>query len=333
MSAEREVAPMTAAGSDVPQRETAADHVTTDVPVVEPGAPVGEVRVSLLGRRFTSARDVAVCVEGHLTGLVTIEDLLAADEGASVADVMDPEPPCVGPGVDQEVAAWELVHRGESSLAVVDEHGRFVGLVPPAAMLEVLLREHEEDLRRLGGFLHDTAKARLASNEPFGRRLAHRLPWLVVGLAGALISAVLLRGFESRLTDRVSLAFFIPGIVYVAGAVGTQTETLVVRGLSVGVSVRSIIRSELVTGTCVALVLTVVTFPFALAIAGEGSVAWTVVLAVFASCGTATVTGIALPRVLVAIGQDPAFGSGPLVTIVQDLLTIVVYLGLAVVLV
>ena len=239
----------------------------------------------------------------------------------------------MGPGADQEVAAWKMIHRGESSLAVVDSQDRFVGLIPPTQMLEVLLREHEEDLRRLGGFLHDTAQARLASREAIGRRLMHRMPWLVVGLVGAFASAVLLRSFEARLADRVSLAFFIPGIVYLAGAVGTQTETLVVRGLSVGVSVRSIIRGEVVTGFVVASLLAVITFPFALGIAGEASVAWTVTLAVLASCATATLTGIVLPRALTAIGQDPAFGSGPLVTIVQDLLSITVYLVLAVALV
>jgi magnesium transporter len=313
--------------------ETAADHVVTDVPVFERGTSVGEVRESLIGRRFVSASDIAVCEGGILVGLVTIENLLAAEKGAELSDVMDADPPRVGHGVDQEVAAWELVHRGESSLPVVDSEGRFVGLIPPTQMLEVLLREHEEDLRRLGGFLHDTAQARLASSEPIGRRLGHRLPWLVIGLVGALASALLLQGFEERLAEQVSLAFFIPGIVYLAGAVGTQTETLVVRGLSVGVSVNSIVRSELLTGSIVAILLAATTVPFALLISGESSVAWTVVLAVLASCGTATITGIALPRLLTAIGQDPAFGSGPLVTIVQDLLSIVVYLALAVALV
>lgn len=313
--------------------ETAADHVVSDVPVFDPGVTVGAARASLVGRRFTSLRDVAVCDDGVLVGIVTIEDLLAAENDAHLAVVMDADPPHVGLGLDQEVAAWEMIHRGESSLAVVDAGGRFVGLIPPTQMLEVLLREHEEDLRRLGGFLHDTAQARLASGESIGRRLAHRLPWLLVGLVGALASAVLMRGFEERLSEEVSLAFFVPGLVYLAGAVGTQTETLVVRGLSVGVSIRSIIRSELLTGLVVAALLAVVTLPFALGLSGDASVAGSVALAILASCATATVTGIALPRLLASIGQDPAFGSGPLVTIVQDLLTIAVYLGLALALV
>lgn len=311
-------------------RETAAGHVERDVPVFRPDVTADEALRMLGGRRYASIGDLAICDGSGLIGLVTIEDLLAAERHRVLADLMDPDPPTVGPGADQEVAAWEMIHRGESSLAVVDDAGTFVGLVPPARMLGVLLREHEEDLRRLGGFLHDTARARLSSREPIRQRLVHRVPWLVVGLLGAMASAVLLRGFEPRLSDRVELAFFIPGIVYLAGAVGTQTETLVVRGLSVGVSVGSTVRSELVTGALIALLLATAVFPFAVGLSGAAAVASVVSLAVLASCATATLIGIALPRGLTAIGQDPAFGSGPLVSIVQDLFSITVYVLLAI---
>jgi magnesium transporter len=63
---------------------------------------------------------------------------------------MDPRPPSVAPGTDQEIAAWRAVRRGESALAVVGEDGRFVGFIPPHRLLAVLLWEHEEDLVHLG---------------------------------------------------------------------------------------------------------------------------------------------------------------------------------------
>jgi len=94
---------------------------------------------------------------------------------------MDRDPPVVVPGTDQEVAAWATVDHGETSLAVVDDSGCFIGLVPPRGLLAVLLSEHEEDLVRLSGVLHSTSAARRASEEPVGRRIAHRLPWLASG--------------------------------------------------------------------------------------------------------------------------------------------------------
>ena len=67
------------------------------------------------------------------------------------------------------------------------------------------------------------------------RRLWHRLPWLALGLLGAMASAAVVGAFEEQLRDQVLLAFFVPAVVYMADAVGTQTEAVVIRGMSVGV--------------------------------------------------------------------------------------------------
>ena len=78
---------------------------------------------------------------------------------------------------------------------------------------------------------------------------------------GALLSADIVGAFEEQLEDAVVLAFFIPGIVYLADAVGTQTETVVIRGLSVGVSLRQMARPELLSGLLTGLALSLVFFP------------------------------------------------------------------------
>ena len=80
------------------------------------------------------------------------------------------------------------------------------------------------------------------------RRIWHRLPWLLVGLFGAMLSAVVVAAFETQLERNVLIAFFVPAVVYMADAVGTQTETLVVRGLSVGVPIGEVLKRELITG-------------------------------------------------------------------------------------
>jgi magnesium transporter len=164
--------------------ETAAEHLATRVPIASPSSSVAEIRRSLEGQRFDSAVTVAICDEGRLVGLLTVEELCAAAGDASAGEVMDLDPPVVAPGTDQEIAAWQAVRRGENTLAVVDERGRFARLVPPGRLLTVRLWEHEEDIARLGGFLHDTAAARATSEELISRRFFHRLPWLLLGLAG-----------------------------------------------------------------------------------------------------------------------------------------------------
>jgi magnesium transporter len=200
-------------------------------------------------------------------------------------------------------------------------------------LLAVLLWEHEEDMARLGGFLHDAETARIASEEAVHRRFWHRLPWLILGLAGALVAAGVVGSFEAELQRNVVLAFFIPGIVYMADAVGTQTETLIVRGLSVGVPIGHVVRRELTTGLLIGAALGLSFFPVSLLLWRDEGVSLAVSLSIAAACSTATLVAMALPWCLQRLGFDPAFGSGPLATVVQDLLSILIYLSIAVALV
>lgn len=305
-------------------------YVVTDVPLCDPATPAGELQQMLVGGHFGSAADVAVVELGgaashRLLGLIPVELVLAADASVLARDLMDPDPPVVAPGLNQEAAAWKAARHGESSLAVVAPDGTFRGLVPPARLLAVLLAGHDQDLARLGGFLSSSAQARHAMEEPILARLWHRLPWLGLGLAGSAAAAVLVRGFEADLATEVQLAFFMPGIVYMADAVGTQTEALVIRGLSVGVPIRRVFRLETLTGLLVGLLLAAATLPAVWLVMGSPALAVALSLSLVAACGVATVVAMTLPWLMGRLGRDPAFGSGPLATVVQDLLSLVIY--------
>jgi magnesium transporter len=211
----------------------------------------------------------------------------------------------------------------------VDEEGDFVGFVPPHRLLAVLLWEHEEEMDRLGGLLRGASEARSASQEPVARRFLHRIPWLFVGLIGALLFADIVGAFEEQLKETLVLAFFVPGIVYLADAVGTQTETVVVRGLSVGVRLRRVVARELVTGLLIGVALGLIALLMVWWRWGEGALAVGVALSLLAACSTATLAAMSLPWLLDRLGLDPAFGSGPLATVVQDLLSIVIYFAIS----
>lgn len=304
-------------------------HSTARVPVAHPDQPVGDVREALLGAAFECADDVAVVADDALVGIVPIERLFAASDEQRVAAIMDPDPPVVSPGANQESVAWEMVRRGESSVAVVDSAGRFLGLIPPHRMLAVLLAEHDEDVARIGGYLSSTQTARQAAEEPVLRRLWHRLPWLLLGLAGAFGAAVIVGRFESQLEEEVLLAFFLPGIVYMSAAIGTQTQTVVIRGFSVGVTMRETLRRELASGLLLSMAVAGAFLPVALLGWGDAQVAFGVTVALFASSLAATVIALALPWAFERLGADPAFGSGPLATVLQDIFTIAIYFGVA----
>ncbi|RDI51137.1 magnesium transporter [Nocardia mexicana] len=313
--------------------ETAAAHATRDVPIAAPGERVDDVFARIRDRRFSSAAVVAVCDGGRLAGLITIENLLAAPGDATIGDIMDAHPPTVAGHRDQEEAVWEALRHNEPGLAVVDGEGRWLGVIPPQRLLSVLLQEHDEDVARLSGYLSSTASARTATEEPVGRRLWHRLPWLLVGLIGAIVAAAVVDAFHAQLEREVLVAFFVPGIVYLADAVGTQTEALVIRGLSVGVGIRRIVYREAVTGALIGLLIAIVAYPLTLLFWGNQEVSLAVSVSLLAACSVAGMVAMALPWSMAKMKVDPAFGSGPLATVVQDLLSILVYFAVTAVIV
>lgn len=324
-------APPTPVATDEPLLPGSIEaYLATRVPVCGPDDTAGEVRRGLHDRTFDTVADIAVCRGTRLLGLIPAEALLAADEGTPAAELMDADPPVVRPGEDQEKAAWKAVQHGESSLAVVGPDGSFHGLVPPARLMGVLLAEHDEDVvLRLSGVTASAASARHASEESLGARLRHRTPWLLLGLLGAGLAAWLVGGFEETLSEDVRLAFFVPGVVYMADAIGTQTESLIIRGLSVGVSIRRVLRLEVLTGVALGLLLAVAAVPAVVAVFGSFDLALVVALSLFAACAVATVVAMALPALMSRLGRDPAYGSGPLATVVQDLLSLLVYFVVA----
>jgi magnesium transporter len=140
-----------------------------------------------------------------------------------------------------------------------------------------------------------------------------------------MLSAILMGAFETQLSANLVVAYFIPGIVYLADAVGTQTEALIIRGLSVGVSVRQVAWRESVTGLVVGAAIAALFIPTTALLWGDTRLAVAVGIALLGACSVGTVVALVLPALLARAGADFAFGSGPLATVVQDLLSIVLY--------
>jgi magnesium transporter len=296
------------------------------VPTASPADLAGEVLGRLAGPSFETATDVVVLDGGRLLGVVPIGRLLAASPATPVAELADEA--IVVDGADLELAARRAAAAGRRVVAVVRD-GAFDSLIGPEELVQILERGHEEDMARLGGYRSRAAMAKRAAGESLPRRLWHRLPWLGIGLAGAMGSAVIVGWFEDELRKEVLLALFIPAVVYMADAVGTQTETLVIRGMAAGIPIREVFARELATGAITGALIGAAFFPFALALWGDADVAASVALALGVSCSIATLVAMVLPYALARLGRDPAYGSGPLATVIQDLLSVIVYFAVA----
>ncbi len=307
--------------------ETAGRLMTVGVPVISASATVLDARSIVLGEKFDETDPLWVVDDDHrFIGAVPLVALLQAAGPQSVGTITVRTWASVPSDLDQEHTA--AVARGArvSELAVVDSSGRFLGAVPATVLLDVVWREHMEDIHRLSGILHQAKAARHALEDSLWRRLVRRLPWLVAGLAGCVVAALVVSRFESALLENVALAFFLPGIVYMADAIGTQTEAIAVRGLSAGPLplMRSLI-GETAEGALIGGALALLAFPAVWLILGDAGLAFGLSISLLAAGSVAGALGMALPWGFAAAGYDPAYGSGPVGTIVQDVLSLLIY--------
>jgi magnesium transporter len=145
-----------------------------------------------------------------------------------------------------------------------------------------------------------------------------------------MLATLLMSRFEATLQAKLAVAFFVPAIVYLADAIGTQTEAIAVRGLSLShASMRSLVWGELRTGLLIGVALALIAWPAVWLAFGDARLAFAVALALTAAGAMATTIGLLFPWVLAHLGKDPALGSGPVATIVQDVLSLAIYLGVA----
>ena len=157
-----------------------------------------------------------------------------------------------------------------------------------------------------------------------------RIPWLLIGLAGGFLAGGVASLFEAPLKDNITLAFFLPLVVYMADAVVTQTETILVRALAYGkVSLRTQLLREGAVGLLIGGIVGLSAGACLLAWGGTRSVAFTLAITLALTAMIATFVASLLPIGLSRAVIDPALASGPMATVVQDILSVAVYLGIA----
>ena len=304
-------------------------YLVRNVPRAGAERNAGAVLAALRGQRFEWAG--AVCVTGpheRLEGLVPMTALLAAPPETPLGALMRAGIEPVAPELDREDAASLAITRGLDALAVVDRAGRFQGVVPAAAMLGILREEHLEDLHRMTGMIRHAGEAASALEAPPVSRVGHRLPWLLLGLAGSALATLVMARFEATLSAHVAIAFFVPAIVYLADAIGTQSEAIAVRGLSLSTAgLARLLRGEIVTGTLLGAVMAGVALPAIWLAFGDLRLALAVSAALLTAGAVATTMGLLLPWLFEHAGFDPANGSGPVGTIIQDVASLLIYFG------
>lgn len=311
-------------------------YVVENVPIAELTQSAATCRAALTGRTFEDASHVFVLDEGRrVAGILKIGQVLDASPEKTLSELITPSSrQIVGLETDREDAASHAISAGLSTLAVCNSNGRFVGAVPASALMSILRDEHMEDLHHMAGILGRSEAAQAALTAPPHRRARYRLPWLLIGLSGSAVATAMMAQFEEALKVKIAVAFFIPAVVYLADAIGTQSEAVAVRGLSLTKTrLLPLLLGELATGILMGITLGAIAFPLIFLAFRDLPLAATVSIALVAASSIATTIGFLLPWIFSRLGYDPALGSGPVATVIQDVLSLAIYFLVAAVLI
>ena len=267
----------------------------------------------------------------HLDGVVTVKDLLMNPYETKVGDIMDTHVIKAYTTEDQEQVADTMNKYDLLSLPVVDSEDRLVGIVTVDDVMDVMEEEATEDFEKMA--------AMLPSEKPYLKtgvfQLAkNRIPWLLILMLSSTITGGILLKYENAFAAVPLLVSFVPMLMDTGGNCGSQSSTMIIRGMAVGeIAVTDILKvvwKEVRVGILVGVVLSLVNFiRLMLQYPGNTMTCLTVVLSLLCTVGAAKTIGCVLPIAAKTLKMDPAIMASPLITTIVDAVSLMVYFDLA----
>ena len=267
----------------------------------------------------------------RLEGVLTIKELLLAQDEQRIADLMETDVITAETTEDQEEAVARMMKYDFISLPVVDKEGRLVGIVTVDDVMDVMEEEATEDFEKMA--------AMAPSEKPYLKTSVlslakHRILWLLVLMISGMITGGILGQYEAAFAAMPLLVTFIPMLTDTGGNAGSQSSTLVIRGMAVGeIQLKDFAKvfwKELRVSMLVGVVLSAVNFVrLIITYPGNQMVALTVALALFVTVLLAKTVGGVLPMVAKLCHADPAIMAAPLITTIVDAISLVVYFRIA----
>jgi magnesium transporter len=267
--------------------------------------------------------------ERRLIGFVSLKDLIIAESTSMIKDIMHTNITIVNVNDDKEAVAKELADYDLIAIPVIDDSNKLIGIVTHDDVVDVINEEHTEDVYRYaaaGEYIdYMGSKSTTIAKQ--------RILWLMVLVAMGFVSGWVMERYAFQLEAVVSLVFFIPLLCDSGGNAGTQSSTVVIRGLATGeIEMSEIFKvfwKELRTGLLVGLAMGCLAAIRAIVMNKDPLLAITVGLAMIATVIVATTLGAVLPIMFKKMKFDPALMSGPFITSIVDIVSLFVYLHLA----
>lgn len=265
---------------------------------------------------------------GRLAGVSSLRQLVVTPPDAPIREFMSQDVYRVSTDMDQEEVARIVARYDILAVPVVDEENKLVGIITVDDVIDIIRAEATEDILKMAGVGDE-----FVENQSVARSTRVRLPWLFASCFGGVVAFFIIGEYEASLKQMAYLAAFIPVIMGMGGNIGTQSSTIVVRGLATGrihvSDLWKVVGKELAVGLALGVFygfLMGLVAQFALS---QWSLALAVALAVISSMSIAAIVGSLVPLLFERLHIDPAVATGPFVTTSIDILSVFFYFQIA----
>lgn len=315
-------------------RNSAGTRMTTRYPRVQAGETVGGVHQLLKkhSHKFDTINYIYVTDDaGKLLGVQSLREMYRHEPDIRMDDICTKERlVTVRPDTPEARAGYLSLKHNIKAIPVVNQGGILLGIIQSDDILSILYKNTHDTIMRIAGIgKHDVMDNILTL--PLRTSFRHRAPWLVIGLAGGLVTSGIIGFFEHTLETNLILAAFIPLIVYMSGALAVQTQTLIIRDMAIDnrikktkYAARQFCLITFISATCAALLFVTLTL-----LGKPASLTFVLSSSLFFAMTSSIGSGLFVPILLRHLRSDPANASGPLVTIIQDMLSIIIYFTIA----
>ena len=316
--------------------DTAGTRITTKFISVRNKETIGVIRSMLISKaKEFEIIDYLYVIdyEEVLQGVISIKDVLQTADETRVDMIMKRNPITVDSHADQERIIYLVLQHDLKAVPVVDKNRHLVGVIPYHTIVKIFHHEFREDILRLAGIHHRSKEIEDVKTSTL-KLVRARLPSLILGLIGGLFAAYIVTGFDEVISSYLVLASFIPVIIYLSDAVGTQSETLIVRmiALKPDFSITKYMLRELRIGGVLGVIFGLLLFIAATVGWGATNLGVSIALSMFISIILQAFISTYISTLLYRFGVDPGVASGPLTTIISDITSLTLYFVIAVVL-
>jgi magnesium transporter len=312
------------------KKDLALNYVTNRVPIIQDSFTVSDI-FNFINKKISNFDTIDYIYildkSKNLVGVLSIREIFKFSKKVKVKEIMQRNIVHASPETEKAKIADLALKHGIKSVPIV-KNNKLLGVILTNKILSIINRALHERILYSAGVHKSHLEYEDTLHVPLLITLLHRTPWFIFGLLGVMFAAGFISKFENILGDHLILAFFIPAIVYMSDALGTQHQTLFIRDLAVfgkDLNMWRYILKQILIGFIIGLFIGILVFLIVSFFWKESYIALVISLAMFFTLVLSSITSLIITYLFKIFGQDPALGSGPFATIISDVSSIIIY--------